>query len=338
MPKQWNSSVSPFLASGRTQMYDTVVIGGGPAGLTAALYLARYHLSVCLIDSGASRAALIPKSHNQPFWSEGISGVAMLERLRRHAAAYAVKFEHAIVGEISRVPSGFEVQTDTGLVAAKTVLVATGVESHRPTMSAEDHAAALDKGLLRYCPICDGYEITDENVGVVGRGDRLFGEAKFLRSYTSVVTVFSESGTLDLNPSQRDELASIGVGIVDIRALGYGLGERAIEVVIGDRRLVFDTIYAALGSTVRSGIVVGTGARMTEEGCLIVDAHQRTSIAGLYAAGDVVVGVDQITLAMGQATVAATSIRNDLSAARTLLRRPSPMGAHPNHSAQLEGA
>lgn len=76
-------------------MYDTVVIGGGPAGLTAALYLARYHLSVCVVDSGRSRARLISKTHNQPFWPEGIGGVELLERMRRHVALYRVESKAA---------------------------------------------------------------------------------------------------------------------------------------------------------------------------------------------------------------------------------------------------
>jgi thioredoxin reductase (NADPH) len=316
-------------------MYDTAVIGGGPAGLTAALYLARYHLSVCLIDSGASRAALIPKTHNQPSWPDGISGVALLKHMRQHAAQYPVRFEHGVVSEIRRCPGGFEVRSGDGTIAAETVLLATGVDSHRPSMSADDHDRALARGLLRYCPICDGFEITDQNVAVVGHGERLFGEAKFLRSYTSAVTVFSENGPVGLEAEQRDEFASIGIQIVDAPALGYKLAESAIEVFFSDACMAFDTMYAALGSITRSGIVSGTGARMTEEGCLMVDAHQRTSVAGMYAAGDVVVGVDQITYAMGQATVAATSIRNDLSDRRGLLRNVSPNHSHPRKSAQI---
>jgi thioredoxin reductase (NADPH) len=227
------------------------------------------------------------------------------------------------------------VRSDNGTVAAETVLLATGVDSHRPSMSDDEHASALAKGLLRYCPICDGYEITDQNVAVVGRGERLFGEAKFLRSYTAAVTVFSENGRLDLGAEQRDELASIGVQMVETSVLGYGPAEQDIKILLGDRCLNFDTVYAALGSTVRSEIASSTGIRMTEEGCLIVDPHQRTSVKGLYAAGDVVVGVDQITHAMGQATVAATSIRNDIAAERALLRKVSPSHSQPRKSAQV---
>jgi thioredoxin reductase (NADPH) len=82
----------------------------------------------------------------------------------------------------------------------------------------------------------------------------------------------------------------------------------------------FDTMYAALGSIIRSHLAVSLNARITEEGCLVVDSHQRTSVPGLYAAGDVVVGIDQIGHAVGQATVAATTLRNDLCERSALLR------------------
>jgi thioredoxin reductase (NADPH) len=181
-------------------------------------------------------------------------------------------------------------------------------------------------------PAHDGYEITDSRVAVVGSGDRLFGEAQFLRSYTSDVTVFSEDGSVDLTATQRDELESMSVQVVDEPALGYRLKCQTIEVNFTDRPLTFDTVYAALGSAVRSTMVSRMGVKMTEEGCVTVDPHQRTSIPGLYAAGDVVAGVDQIAHAMGQATVAATAIRNDLCGERALLRASStsPIPSRPS--------
>lgn len=214
-------------------------------------------------------------------------------------------------------------RTATGTILAHTILLATGVENHRPSMSDDEHSVALRNGLLRYCPICDGYEVTDKVVGVVGSGGRLLGEAKFLRSFSPDVTVFSENGSVDLSMEQRAELVSIGVRIIDDPVVRYWLPGRGIELLLGDDPLVFDTMYAALGSTVRSGIVASTGVDRTEEGCLFVDDHQRTSVPGLYAAGDVVVGVDQIAHAIGQASVAATAIRNDLCVQRGGLLRSS---------------
>jgi thioredoxin reductase (NADPH) len=299
--------------------YDAAVIGGGPAGLTAALYLARYHLSVFVADADQSRAALIPLTRNQPFWPDGISGLGLLDRMRAHVSRYPVDFHRGAVTRLDRSATGFELVADGAAVRAKTVVLATGVESVKPATSDEDHASALRNGALRYCPICDGFEVTDKNVAVVGDGDRLFGEAKFLRSYTSAVTVLSESGTMNLSTQQRAELSKIGVEMIDSPVSGYVLTE-GLSVKMNGGVRHFDTMYAALGSIIRSHLAVSLNARITEEGCLVVDSHQRTSVPGLYAAGDVVVGIDQIGHAVGQATVAATTLRNDLCERSALLR------------------
>lgn len=301
-------------------VYDAAVIGGGPAGLTAAIYLARYHLSVFVADEGNSRAALIPMTHNQPSWPEGISGTALLARMRDHVSRYPVDFRRTRVSQLSRLPNGFELVVDSGTVAARAVILATGVRNRRPAMPADLHDAALRDGLLRYCPICDGYEVTDQDVAVIGTGDSLFGEAKFLRSYTARVTALSETGAAALSERQRNQLSEMNVRVVDAPVTGYRLAGDGIEIQLGEECRRFDTLYAALGSDIRSELAVGLGVHGTEDGCILVDDHQRTSTPGLYAAGDVVFGVDQIGHAIGQAAVAATALRNDLCQDGPLLR------------------
>ncbi len=301
-------------------MYDAAVIGGGPAGLTAALYLARFRLSVFVADGADSRASLIPRTHNQPFWPEGISGTDLLERMRSHLAKYPVQFVRAEVAEMRQAEPGFELLVEGARVHTKAVIIATGVVNRRPRMSDFDHNEALRQGLLRYCPICDGYEITDRTIAVVGEGDRLYGEAKFLRSYTSEVTAFSETGSLNLSKEQRKALGEMGIEVLDAPVHRYRVRERALEVWLGSGMRKFDSVYAALGSKVRSSLAVAVGAKATDEGCLVVDEHQRTCVRGLYAAGDVVAGVDQIGHAIGQAAVAATALRNDLCERALLLR------------------
>ena len=305
---------------GSSRIYDVCIIGGGPAGLTAALYLARYHLSVLLVDSGESRAALIPTTHNQPFWPGGISGVALLSQMRDHVAKYPVANERNTVTAIKQLPNCFEVLAGDVSFLAELILLATGVENVRPSMSNEMHSATLERGLLRYCPICDGYEITDRRVAVVGQGERLYAEASFLRSYTSSVSVLSEAPSIGLTPGQRADLSTMGIQILDVPADQYRIAGSVLQVGFGEITAEFDTMYAALGSKVRSGIASGLGVRMTSEGCLLVDSHQRTNVQGVYAAGDLVAGLDQIGHAIGQATVAATAMRNDLCKQRILLR------------------
>lgn len=301
---------------------DCIIIGAGPAGLTAAIYLARFHLSIRLFDCGSSRAALIPRTHNHPGYPGGISGKDLLARMLEQARSFGAQRELAEVSAIVPNGDGFEVHVGAAerIFRARTVLLATGVANNKPDMPASEHDAALARGLLRYCPICDGYEITDKRVGVIGTGDHGTREALFLRGYTRDVVLIAPGAAHDLDAACRRRLDEAGIAHVDgpctpIRISG---DEIVVGTAHGDR--AFDTIYPALGSRIRSRVAIDAGARASEDGCLEVDAHQRTSVPGLFAAGDVVKGLDQICHAMGEAGVAATTIRNLLDERRPLRR------------------
>ncbi len=173
-------------------VYDCVVIGGGPAGLTAAIYLARYRLDVIVIDKGESRAATIPLSRNHAGFPVGISGLDLLCRVRAQAEKYGATLRQGGVVTIEKDGNVFSLRTAAGEnVAARTVLIATGVFNRRPAMPEAMHDDAVARSLLRYCPICDAYEITDQRVAVIGTGDRGVNEAVFLRSFTEDVTLIS---------------------------------------------------------------------------------------------------------------------------------------------------
>jgi thioredoxin reductase (NADPH) len=316
MPEIQNSQPAPA----SDEVRDCLVIGGGPAGLTAAIYLARFHLSVTVADAGGSRAGLIPVSHNHAGFPEGISGVDLLRRMREQSAAYGAQHRNGEVRNLEAVEGGYIAKMDGSALRARAVLLATGVVNRRPEMIDEgSHAQALADGRLRYCPICDGYEVTDRRVAVLGTGERGCKEALFLRSYTADLTLIAPSGPHQLSDEQSASLFDAGIHVVGpCRAIR--LAERRIIAEVGQTHLAFDSLYPALGSISRSELGAQLGAQVSEEGCLMVDTHQRTSVPGLYAAGDVVLGLDQISHAMGEGGVAATTIRNDL-ALQTPLRR-----------------
>ena len=301
-------------------MLDCLVIGGGPAGLTAAIYLARFHLSVTVIDAGHSRARLIPLTRNHAGFPDGISGSDLLERMRTQAELYDAALDKGHVERLDRVDAGFVASTGAETFSARSVLIASGVINRRPAMLSDAiHDDAVAAGRLRYCPICDGYEVTDKRIAVLGTGERGFNEALFLRSYTSDITLVAPDGGHEFTDTQCGTLRDAGVSVVGIcRAIE--LGDKAIVVDVNGDRYAFDSLYPALGSIIQSELAGQVGAAMTNEGCLIVDAHQRTNVPGLYAAGDVVLGLDQISHAMGEGGVAATTIRNDLARQAPLRR------------------
>jgi thioredoxin reductase (NADPH) len=158
-------------------MLDCVIIGGGPAGLTAAIYLARYRRGAVLVDDGASRAALIPASHNYPGF-KGIAGPDLLARLREQALLYGAKLEHGRVTTLQRrSQGGFRAQWDGKDIAARTVLLATGLIDESPKV--EGLGSGVYDGAVRFCPICDGFEAMDRRIGVLGSADEARRKALF---------------------------------------------------------------------------------------------------------------------------------------------------------------
>ena len=180
---------------------DCLIIGGGPAGLTAAIYLARFHLDILVVDAGKSRAGWIPCTHNHAGFPDGISGKELLERMRDQAQKYGAKIVTDRVTKLERdEDSGlFTATWGSGCESARTVLLATGVTNRRPPMDEDLHDEALARGLIRYCPICDGYEVTDKKVGVIGSDSHGVAEAVFIRSFTADVTLIAPDTALKLS-------------------------------------------------------------------------------------------------------------------------------------------
>jgi thioredoxin reductase (NADPH) len=300
---------------------DCLVIGGGPAGLTAAIYLARFHLDLTVVDAGCSRASLIPCTRNHAGFPEGISGRDLIARMQEQARKYGARIESGRVTRLDATDDGFEADWGSGTVRARTVLLATGITNRRPPMEEHVHDEALAQGLIRYCPICDGYEVTDRKVGVIGSGSHGVAEALFLRGYTADVTLIAPDAALDIAEDDQRNLAAVDIRTIDGPCLAVEIDGKHIAVATNHGRYLFDSIYPALGSDTHTELAAQAGARLSAESrCVTVDTHQRTSVPGLYTAGDVVQGLDQISHAMGEGGVAATTIRNDLAKKSPLLR------------------
>ena len=301
---------------------DCLIIGGGPAGLTAATYLARFHLDILVVDAGKSRASWIPCTRNHAGFPDGIKGSDLLERMREQACKYGAKIVTEFVTKLERdEESGlFTATWGSGEATARSVLIATGVTNRRPPMEEDLHADALARGLVRYCPICDGYEVTDKRVGVIGGDHHGVAEAIFIRSFTADVTLIAPDKALRLGSEDRHALDEAKVECVDGPAQAVAITGDCIVVETAEGPYTFDSIYSALGSDTHTQLAEMVGAELSNDTCIKVDSHQRTSVAGVYAAGDVVIGLDQISHAMGEGGVAATTIRNDLAAKEPMLR------------------
>jgi len=291
---------------------DCLIIGAGPAGLTAALYLARFRRRIQVVDSGASRALLIPTSHNQPAFPDGISGAELLARLREHVRRYDVEIARAEVEYLERDGKDYRAGWSGRTVSARTVLMATGVLDIEPPLP--NMVDAIQRGLIRHCPVCDGYEVIGQRIGVIGFGRGGKREAEFIRAFSDDVTLLTLGQSLGLGTAERHALRQAGIKVEVDPVQEVRCDDSRITSVLlrGGRELSFDTLYSSLGAKVRSQLAIGVGAHHDRSGCLTVDAHQQCSVPGLYAAGDVVSSLNQITVAYGQATIAATAIHNRL--------------------------
>lgn len=292
------------------QQADVAVVGAGPAGLTAALYLARYHRRVVVLHDGTSRALRGPMAHNVPGFPNGVSGQDLVRLMQRQATEAGAEIVEARIEDIERGPDGFVLRGGQGGWAARAVILATGVDMNEIDLPAEVHERAVADGVLRYCPICDGYEGTDRVMGVIGCDSNGAAEALFLRQFTSNVTLMPLNWS-ELTANETAQLKTAGV-----RVLHGALdrlepqSDRMVVHLEGGQVVTLDTLYPALGLRPRSELGVRLGARQGQGDCLAPDSPFGAGVEGLWAAGDVVEGLDQITVAMGHGAIAATKAHN----------------------------
>ena len=288
---------------------EVLIVGAGPAGLTAATYLGRFLRRVIVADAGEPRACWIPLSHNMPGFPAGITGAVILSRLREQAEEYGAVIEAGEVQSVKREGQGFIARLNGRDLHVRAVLLATGVIDHHPDLPGVERAIA--RALVRICPICDAYEATDKAVAIIGNDDRGVREAAFMRTYSDRVTLIhvGEADAL----TEREALSRLDVGLIEGPIEDVRLeGDRVTALSWAGRFEAFDLVYSALGTSPNAALAEGLGVGSDGDGCLVVDSHQATRVPGLYAAGDVVRGLNQIAVATAEAAIAATAIHNTL--------------------------
>jgi len=294
---------------------DCLIVGGGPGGLTAAIYLARFRRKFMLIDAGQSRASWIPRTHNHPGFPDGVNGNELLGRMRTQLAGHGGSARQGTVTSLAFQTDGsFVAKVDNDTLRASHVILATGVIDIEPPLpNAQD---AVRRGLVRQCPICDGYEMTDRALGIIGRGTQAVAEALFLRHYSADLTIVTLGHPLELDDENRRRMEAAGIRAREAPLVEISIeGDRIARVALGDGSVLnFDTLYSALGIHPRADLAAALGIELQPDRRIVTDPHQRTSIEGCYAVGDIVTGLNQLGVAMSQGEIAAVDIHNRLRA------------------------
>jgi thioredoxin reductase (NADPH) len=307
------------MVENQTALYDVIIIGGGPAGATAAIYTARAGLNTLVVDKGLTAGALgiTGKIANYPGVSEPISGADLLEQMRRQAESFGAKFVFdRVVGADLTSPEKI-IFANQGTYSGRTVIIATGSMGRGSRIKGEDRL--LGKG-VSYCATCDGAFFRDKEVIVAGSTDEAIEEALFLTRFASRVHFLSPTPELKAPRKMIDELEkNIRVNLVKGVSLSEILGENKVEGARFAKRGMPEEIIQATGAFIYlqggkpvTDFLMGQLA-LSESGCLSVDAEFQTVIPGVYAVGDVLCDhIKQAVVAASEGAVAAIALEKNL--------------------------
>ncbi len=296
-------------------LYDCIIVGGGMAGLQAAIQLGRYEHQTLVIDAQDGRSTLCRNYHNILGWPDGVSGIELREKGRAQAEKLGVRFTRGEVIRVQNTGEGFHLHTTGGDVySGNRLLLATGVRDRIPP---ELQALLPCLGISVYiCPDCDGYEIRNKHTVVIGSGNTGASMALTLHYWTHQITYINhEHG--EVSSQLLDEMKMKGIEYLmdSVQELDIQQDSHLSQMKLssGTRIHTDGTFLAFGGNVVRSALATQLGVQMLENKHILVDARtKQTSIKHVWAAGDVVAHSEQVTIAMGEGAQAAIWIHKSL--------------------------
>ncbi len=295
-------------------MSDLVIIGGGPAGLTAGLYAARAMLDVVLLEKMAPGGQILTSDwvENYPGFPEGISGFDLVERMKNQAERFGLKIESREVTGLKPQDNIFRVTTTSGEITAKSVILASGATPRK--LGIEGEGLLTGKG-VSYCATCDGPFYRDQEVAVIGGGDTAVQEAIFLTRFARKVYLIHRRDQLRATKvlqerAKQEDRISIIWDTIPVKILGtQGVdGIEVKNVKTGQvSTLPVQGVFVFIGYDPNSQLVRGL-VDLDEKGFVVTDPNMATSVPGLFAAGDVRSKMlRQVSTAVGEAATAAVA-------------------------------
>lgn len=302
-----------------TETFDAVVIGAGPGGLAATLGLARMRRTVMLLDSNRPRHAATLVSHGY-LTRDGISPLELRTLGREEVLTYPhVQYERTIVTSVSPLPDGNFVvvarkqgSQEQSEWHARTVLIATG---QTETLPVQEHVRPWYGTSLHSCMDCDGYDKRGQALALIGETPDMADRAMIVRQFSRDLKVFT-NGSGAVSFGDNDQLARLGIEVFDSPITAIEGGREGMQAVLledGSRHeRTAGFVRPQWHSTL--GFAEPLGVETDEHGLVVVDRKQRSSVLGVYAAGDITPGFRQLQVAAGEGTVAASVINRDLIA------------------------
>ena len=294
--------------------YDVAVVGGGPAGLTAALYATRLGHDTVIVNRGGGRAAMMQDTHNVIGITEDVSGVEFLQTAQRQVQEYGATYRRGFVNDIDhRSDDRFHLVVDDGDdIVTRRVVLATGFSDVKP----DPPLPPTGRG-LHYCLHCDAYMFVDESVYVMGHGDSAAYVAMIMLNFTDEVDILTRGD----DPTWSDEtdrmLRAHPIDVIHEEITGVNRGPDGwledFEFEDGSVR-EYRGGFPMYGSKYNNALAADLGCELNDDGTVVVDDHGRTSVDGVHAVGDLVQGHNQIPVAMGQGAKAGIAIHMDLRA------------------------
>ena len=307
-----------YEGTGSTEM-DLVIVGAGPAGLTAAIYAVRSGLKTVVIEKGniGGQVAITPVVENYPGFTR-IGGKTLMDMMAQQAIQYTEIHEGEEVLDAEKNDDFFTVKTSRASYTAKALLLTTGAQSRKLGVPGEPEFQG--KG-VSYCASCDGYFFKDgKKVMVVGGGNTAATEALYLKNIGVDVTIVHRRDALRAELFLQKSLAEQRIPILWNTAVKEIRGEKFVTGVVLEnsadkttKTLPVDGVFVAIGYEPINEIAKKLSVATDEEGYIVVDKGHRTNVKGVYAAGDITGGFKQIVTAVGQGSLAATTIFEDIA-------------------------
>ncbi len=293
-------------------MTGVAIIGGGPSGLSAAIYTARADRRTLVFDSGGGTTRDVDTMENVYGFPEGVTGPELVELGREHATKFGAEIVEEEVVHVGLAGDSYRVETTVDEYEVDGVILATGADYERPAIA---DVEAYEGSGVSYCVECDAYFYRDSPVAVVGTGNYAAQEALMLLDYTDDVRLLTNGSAFEADPELRDRVADADVPVVTDR-LDRLVGDGALEGVVtrdGDR-IEVDGLFVALGTAGGTDIAEMLGIPV-EGGEIQTDPDQSTAAERVYAAGDVTGGHQQISTSVGEGARAAINLLEEFRGA-----------------------